>query len=255
MHTIQTRNYNCKDEELPVICGYAAFTLKRDLTDFEGFSPKFDGNYVEEFDLKIAAASELVNPKIETAEIKTITARMYAAADGLIDPINRLEGYVKLAGSQIPVSIADFGIPPLRKKINHKDMEGVLQNLRLVTANTHKYRQPLEAEGLNCHLIAHLEEAASAIAADNELQYEILTRRIELVKSNVNVLNELFAQLTEICSIGKILYRRTAPEKAKEYTFSYLLKKVRHESKHKPERNGAAAQALKATERILKTTE
>jgi len=36
------RNYNCKDEELPVICRFAAFSLKRDIADFTAFSPKFN---------------------------------------------------------------------------------------------------------------------------------------------------------------------------------------------------------------------
>ncbi|MDR2680885.1 MAG: hypothetical protein LBC47_08775 [Tannerella sp.] len=237
MNMNQTRNYNCKNEELPVICGYAAFTLRRDLKDFQNYSPKFSEDYAAGFEVKITAATELVNPKTETAESKAITARMYATADGLIDSLNRLEGYLKLAKAQIPVSAADFGIPVLRKKINRRDTEGVLQNLRLVTSNVYKYNQPLTVAGLNDSLMAHLENAAASIAADNIAQYEILTRRIELVKNNVYVLNDLYAQLTEICEIGKILYKQKAPEKVKEYTFNYLLKKVRHDSKNTTDKN------------------
>ncbi|MDR2139159.1 MAG: hypothetical protein LBP50_06395 [Tannerella sp.] len=237
MNTIPTRNYNCKDEELPVICGYAAFTLRRDLADFQSYSPKFNESYATGFEARIAVAMNLVDPKTDTAEGKAITAKMYATADGLINPLNRLEGYLKLAKASIPVSPVDFGISPLRKKINHKDMEGVLHNLHLVTANVNKYRQPLEAAGMNDALVMLFESAAVSIATDNTAQYEILTRRIELVKSNVNTLNELYRQLAEICEMGKILYKQTAPEKAKEYTFTYLLKKVRHETKKMPEKN------------------
>jgi len=42
MTTDFSREYSCKDEELPVICKFTAFSLKRDLADFTAFSPKFN---------------------------------------------------------------------------------------------------------------------------------------------------------------------------------------------------------------------
>lgn len=125
MNTNQARNYNCKDEELPVICGYAAFGLKRDLLDFTARSPKFNQ--------------------------------------------------------------------------------------------------------------ARFTNASVAIAADNEKQYEMLSTRKELVQNNLHILNALFGLQTEICEIGKILYRKTAPEKVSEYTFAWLLKQVRIIPKAKPD--------------------
>jgi hypothetical protein len=233
MNTNQTRNYNCKDEELSVICGYAAFSLKRDLADFSNYSPRFDLKYVEEFDAKITVVTELVNPKSETAEKKAITTRLYATINGLTDPVNRLEGYIKLAKDRIPVSIADFGITLLRRKIRAKDTEGTLQNLRLVIASIQAYKEPLTAEGLTGEFVLHLENVAASIAADNQTQYEILSARKELVQNNLYLLNDLFRQLTEICDIGKILYKKTMPQKVQEYTFSSLMKQVRNVAKSK----------------------
>jgi hypothetical protein len=234
MNTNQMRNYNCKDEELPVICGYAAFSLKRDLADFSKYSPRFDQKYADEFDAKITETTELINPKSETAEKKAITARLYATMDDLTDPANRIEGYIKLAKNSIPLSVVDFGITLLRRKIRAKDTEGVLQSLRLVTANIQTYKEPLSAEGLTGEFIVSLENAATSIAADNQKQYEILSSRRELVQNNLYLLNDLFRRLTEICDIGKILYGKTAPQKVQEYTFSGLKKQVRNILKSKP---------------------
>jgi len=220
---------------LPVICGYVVFTLRRDLADFQAYSPRFNEDGLMMFEQKTEAARELVNPKGETSDLKVVTARMYAMADGLIPVINRVEGYVKLAKGLIPVSPSDFGFPLLRKKIASKDMEGLLQNLQLVIANMRKYLEELASVGLTEGTIEELVSVDASIAADNELQYEILTQRIELVKANVNVLNALYGQLMEICEIGKILYKQVAPEKALEYTFTYLLKKVCHIAPHLPE--------------------
>ena len=44
----------------------------------------------------------------------------------------------------------------------------------------------------------------------------------------MKTLNELYLRMTEIYSIGKVLYRTTDPAKYAEYTFSKLLKKVRN---------------------------
>jgi hypothetical protein len=224
----QIRNYRCKDDELPVICGYAAYTLERDLADFQAYSPRFSEEYRTLFLQQIETAAELVNPKDDTARLKAVTARLYATADGLLPLISRIEGYVKLAGAAIPVTPSDFAFSQLRKKVSSRDMEGALHNLRLMTRIVQKYAAALMEVGLSCDLIAALEDIAHAIVADNGLQYEILTKRMELVKDNVHVLNSLYARLMEICEVGKILYGKTSPEKANEYTFNYLLKKVRH---------------------------
>jgi hypothetical protein len=233
MSTNQTRNYNCKDEELPVIGRYVSFSLKRDLPDFSGYSPRFNGEYVASFDAKITAVTDLVSPKSETVERKAITGRLYASIAGLADPVNRLEGYIKLAKDSIPISIADFGITLLRRKMNIRDTEGTLQNLRIVEANILKYREQLLTEGLTDDLTVRFEQASASIAADNQKQYEIQSARKELVQNNLHVLNDFFRQLTEICDIGKILYKKTAPEKVQEYTFLYLRKQVRNSSKTK----------------------
>lgn len=104
------RKSNCKDEELPVICKFASFSLKRDLSDFSSYSPRFNEAYVGSFETRITEVTELVEPKSETVQLKTITERLYGNMDGLINPINRLTGYINLAHESLRVSPADFGL-------------------------------------------------------------------------------------------------------------------------------------------------
>lgn len=229
----RTRNYNCKNEELPIICSYVAVSLERDLGDFTAFSAKFNQTFLETFNDSIAAAEELINPREETARLKSITDRLYTTIASLLDPVGRLEIYAKMAKAQIPITTAGFGFAPLRKKIHAKDAEGVIQNLHIVIDNAKRYQTALQAQGFTPAQLAQMETKRAGINADNTLQYTILTQRIELVKNNIDTLNALYAQLTEICEVGKNLYKSTNPEKAQEYTLSYLLKKVRHQVKHK----------------------
>ena len=234
------RKTNCKDEELPVICKFAAFSFKRDLSDFTYYSPRFNEAYVSSFGTKITEVTELVEPKSETVQLKTITERLYATMNGLINPINRLTGYINMAYESIRVSPADFGLTLLRKGINSKDAESVIKNLHIVISNMNRNMDILAAQGLQTELVALFSVAANSISADKQSQYEIISNRKVLVQNNVGMLNSLFEQLTEILAIGKILYKYNDAVKLQEYTFSELKKRVRKTSSTsngKPEDN------------------
>ena len=233
------KNYNCKNEELPVIAEYLAFSLKRDLANFTAFSPKFNEAFVMAFEDKIKTATELLNPKMETAELKIITARLYSSVDSLSGAANNLSTYIKMAGAGVPVSAADFGLSLLRKKINRKDVEGVLQGLHLVRASIEHYKEALINQGLSEAAIAELDATMASIAADNQAQYEIKENRKELVQNNIKVFSELYSDIMELCEVGKNLYRGKDLKKLAEYTFSDLLKNVRisHKTQDKKTKN------------------
>ena len=227
MASLKQRSYNCKDEELPVICGFAAFSLKRDLADFTSYAPKFTAAYVTDFETKIASVNEVIMPKSETLELKTITARLYAAMDGLTDPINRVAGYLKLANGGLTMNAADFGLTLLRKNVTGRNAEGVISSLHTVNNNLTKYAAELGVQGLTPELAARFANAGISIAADNQKQYEILSYRKGIVQNNLGLFNSLYRQLTEILRVGKILYKAGDAAKLQDYTFNALLKQVR----------------------------
>jgi hypothetical protein len=227
MKQLQSRSYNCKDEELPIVCRYALSHLKRDLTDFAAFSPVFNDDYVQKFTTKIELVDDLVSPKIETDELKKITGRLYLTMDGLVDPIARVRAYLLLAKNSVSISAKDFGLTLLSRKIAFRDSEGVRQNLLIVNSYLEKYREPLVAVGLNETVINQFANAVPLITNDNQLQFDIVNRRKAIVQNNLNTLNELYEQLAELLSVGKSLYKTTDPLKAKEYVFSALIKRVR----------------------------
>ena len=220
------KNYNCKNEELPVIAEYLAFSLKRDLANFTAFSPKFNAAYVASFEGKIAAVTEVLNPHVETVELKIVTDRLYKTMNNLLDPVTRVEGYVKMAKNNIPISIKDFGLSLLRQKIWAKDAEGVLASLKTVNGYLNTYKPALAAQGLPDELIAVFASSTTAIHDDNQRQYQIVTVRKKLVENNLDLFNELYGMITEVCSIGKILYKKDTGM-LKEYTLTELKKQVR----------------------------
>ena len=230
MNTTNTRNYNCKDEELPVICKFASTSFKRDNADFLGYSPMFNQEYITGFDSKIASAINVIEPQSETMERKLITDRLYTTMDSLIDPINRISGYITLA-PDLKMSPADFGLAQLRKGVNARDAESVIGSLHLVNTNINKYKESLTAQGMSDALVAQFIDASISIDNDKQKQNEILSNRRSIVQNNVTLLNDLWNSLSEILSIGKILYKATDAAKLQDYTFNTLKKQVHGTSK------------------------
>lgn len=226
----QTRDYTCKDEELPILCDYSAFSLKRDLAEFSTYSPRFKQEYVDAFETKIKTVTELIEPKSETVELKIITDRLYTTLDSMISPANYLTGYIEMAQESLKITSADFGLKALRKGINTRDAESVIKNLHTINTNIKKYKTILTEQGLSEELTVKFLTAYASVATDKQIQYKIISNRKNIVQKNLGLLNELYAQFTEILRVGKILYKATDAAKLKEYTLNELKKRVRKTS-------------------------
>lgn len=227
MKSDSPRNYNCKDEELPVMCGFVASSLERDLPDFSGYSPVFTDSFLNGFYAATQAAIELVEPKSETIEQKLLTTSLYRTLDELTSSINYLEGYISLAGSAIPISKADFGITELRNSSKSRDTERVLKLLRTVSLNNEKYKTVLIEKGLTESIVGAFQAAIVSLNEIKQKRYKLISNRKNIVLNNIGQLNDLYDQMSDICKIGKILYKQTNAAKLNDYTFSRLLKQVR----------------------------
>jgi hypothetical protein len=226
MENLNSHDYNCKNVELPLICDRVLSNLNRDSEDFRQYSPKFNEEYRVEFAARIDSARDVLEPKSETLEKKIITERLYKNVEALANPVNWLGGYVEMAQKITHVSKEDFGLKKLKKSINAKDVEGVIDSLPLVCDNIVKYRTHLEAQGLTNEVAEAIFSASRLLHDDKKLQFELLSRRKLIVQSNNIQFNNLFEMLNEILTIGKILYKNTNPVKAQEYTFRYLKKQL-----------------------------
>ncbi|KOH46061.1 hypothetical protein [Sunxiuqinia dokdonensis] len=237
------RSYNCKDEELPVVAQYVAFGFERDLADFTAFSPKFDAAYATQFTDRIAACRQLVAPETESAELKQITTELYALMQSILMPLRHLDGYLKLAKNDLPLSAADFGIKALRSGLRSKDTEKVLDALQLINTNLDRFSSQLTPVGLTEEITGFFDTTGENLNQLNQQQYQILSNRRMLIEENVEIMNQLYGQIQEILSIGKILYTDVDPGRLQEYTFSKLMKQVRQTSGKETTATKSAPQA------------
>lgn len=225
-----SRNFNCKIEELPVVCRFNLSNLKRDLNDFIRYSPIFGDSFVTNYEEQIDNVAELILPKTEIAAQKVITERLHGTISSLIVPVTHLKGYITMCKG-ISISPKSYGLSALLKSIRAIDPEGVMQNLNVVFSNNNKYAEMLAEKGFKPELAACFTNAAASIAADKQAQYEIISNRKLIVQNNTSTFNALNETLTQVLSIGRIIYANTDPVKAKEYSFTQLKKQVRRASK------------------------
>jgi len=224
------RSYSCKDEELTAIAGFVLFSFGRDSSDFSAYSPVFDSGYNARFQSKIEAARELVQPRLETIELKTVTDGIYKALDQLNVKVGFIEGYLQLA-SQIPISATDFGILPFRKSVRYHDLESVFTHIRTIEANIQRYKDLLMDAGLKQPVIDEFNATLEHLIIQRNRRYQLISERNLRVQSNLGLLNDLYNDISTICKIGKIIYKIAAPAKIKEYTFAQLMKQVRRTEK------------------------
>jgi len=97
MGTIASRAYNCKDEELPVICRFTAFSFEQDLAVFQAYSPIYNPEYLANFKQRIASAEALMSPKSEAVTRKKKSDLLIGTITGLTTPLNHLHGNLNLA--------------------------------------------------------------------------------------------------------------------------------------------------------------
>ncbi len=169
----------------------------------------------------------MVAPETETVALKSITSRLYATMDGLLPKLKSLDAYIQLAKPNLSIPPADFGISKLRKALNHHDAEGAIDGLNILNSLIETWGAPLVPVGFTEEKADELTGAASSINEDNQVQYEIVSHRKQTVQENIGLLNDLNAQISNICKVGKALYRNTDTVKYEEYVFSKLLRKVR----------------------------
>jgi hypothetical protein len=227
MATNGVRNYPGKDEELSVMAGYVEYSFVRDQADFRNFSPKFSNEYLLAYREKTQAVRDLIFSATETAKLKEATSLLYGILDSTNSKLDLIAAYLGMAGKAIPLGVKAFGITAFREKQKSRDAEGAIKALRVINGNIAQYKTLIQEQGLGDELILGLKEAESSLYDANQEQYQIVSRRKELVQNNIGLLNDLYNNMLEVCKVGKALYKSSNPQKLQEYTSSELLKRVR----------------------------
>ncbi|MDX2302746.1 MAG: hypothetical protein NW226_08090 [Microscillaceae bacterium] len=220
------RKLKLKLDEIPAVGQFIYDSYLADEADFKAFSPQFDETYKTDLAERFNTVKEIINAKVITAELKVVTARMYENISVLKEQINRLEAYAKLAKTSLKVVLADFRFKEVRRLANKKDFEGLIENLKITIQMVSENMEALQAKGFTQESKTALETMRIAFETDNAEQNRKLDQRRQHVANNNETINALYEKLSEILTIGKVLYKKSKPEKAKSYTLAEIRKRV-----------------------------
>lgn len=208
---------SCQINELPTIAGYIIESYTRDRADFFAYSPTYNETFLSNLKSNTENLQSLINPKQITAELKTITARIYQNQIVLRHPIDLIEGYINRA-SNLTMKPSEFGISSVRSANNKGNIEGVLCFLNYLLSNIKKNYAALKAKGLKADLLDNLQSLYNKILEDNIAQNLKISERKALVQRNYEAMNHLWDTLVDICDIGKKLYKTSGTNKWQDYS-------------------------------------
>ena len=233
---------NCKFEEIPVLGGFIVDRVEKDLADFTNASPDIDQAFVDAVKAKQANVAALVTFGEKTGELKELTKTLYSVMDNLKPKLDLLEIKLKRGAAQLGKPVSAFGLPKLRANIKAKNAEGLLAGLALLLREIDNNTAALQAKGFTAAMRQEFATDLAAIGTYNKQQNEIMDQRGELTAENKAVLIDYWRDISELLSIGKLLYANN-PVKKKEYTFASLRPRVRRDSKKVvPNAEGGAAE-------------
>jgi len=226
------KKFNVPVEGLPVIAGFAAKSFESSLTTFTDYSPDFQQPYLSNYQAKIALVEDIVFPEKIIKEIKVVTERMNAAMEAIRDKLNRLEGYISRAAN-LTLKPEDFGIKGVRDAISRKDAEKFCLNMGKLITNVDANFDSISAKGFTAAAKEFLVNTKKSVKADNDLQNSKANEKSDLVEDNLEILNDLWDNMTDILKNGKILFKNSDKSKTEEFTLTALKTRVKQERKKK----------------------
>ncbi|MEI6853476.1 MAG: carboxypeptidase-like regulatory domain-containing protein [Bacteroidota bacterium] len=219
-------------EEVPSFGQFTIESLNNFIADFLAYKPnKYLPAFMTELETGLQAVNQIVNPVTLTAELKVITFRLMQNVVGLRVTMNLLEGYLDDA-TGLTISKADFGIKDVRKKISSGDVEGLNSKLGTVLTNITSNMAALENVGYTAAMKNALEDTRTKIFKDNGEQNKKMEERSELVKKNIGIINDFLIKIKGIWADGKRLYSINNKERAKLFSNTGILKKIRNDELH-----------------------
>lgn len=228
------KKFSLRNEEMPVVGRFVFESFERDYADFVDYSPDFNDAYKASFLAKLEEVENLVNPKKVLNEQKKTTATLYENIDSLRPILAKLEGYVERAGDDLSILVDDFGFKEVRRKIDNKDQEALLENLKILLQNVADNMVLLEAKGWNVAKNDELVALRDEISSGNIEQNAKMDERNLNTDASITTMNELWDIMRDVMETGQQrLYKFENTKKADDYTVTTLKGRIRSEVQNK----------------------
>ena len=221
-----------KNEEVLHIAGFVLDSYKRDINDFKAFSSQFNEAFTANFEAKVSGLKDMIEPTALSNALTAATKALYAKFHNAADVLNRLEGYITFGEKNLVGKPGDFNLHTVRKHMHGRHVEGFTLSLSVTLDAIAKNQAPLEGAGMPKTFAKDLTDIRDQITAANLEQKHKLDERKELVVKNQAQINDLMTLVSFVNKFGKLIYKRSNPDKLKDYTMTDLLHRNKQEDRN-----------------------
>lgn len=229
------RLFRCRLEELGPLNDMVLAMFTTNQADFGKASPDYaDKDYLKGWAASRAVFAGLVPTGVRRASDKDVTRTMAQVAKSLRDPLNFLDLRLSRAAKKggLMASAADFGLGKVRTEITTRDMEGLDgalgHLLQLVTAPANL--TALTAQGHTAADTKAFADARQQLGGFNTAQNTNQNAALELTEENTKAGNALWEYVVDVLGTGALMYKESQPKKAKTFSITTLLKRIRKEN-------------------------
>ena len=207
-----------KEEYIPAGL-FLRTSFERDQGELSVRFKDFTSVFLADFIAKIDKVKTLESAIIMTDDQKKATADLYSAADDLNNEFNFLVYYFKKLKFDTAVLSA------VKKDLNSRNIEGAVAKIEDVIQLITVHQTELEDKGMAAGFVQDLSTRRDYLEAKNVLQNKYKNDIATLYKDNKVEYDALYDYIKDIADAGKRLY--AGQKKAKEYTVSSLIKRMR----------------------------
>jgi len=220
-----------KNEEVLHFAGFVFNSYKRDVEDFKAFSTLFNDAFTAEFEGKVNELKELTEPQTLTNELKKITSDLYDSMVKMLELVGRLDAYIGFAGKENISKPGAFNLQFVRKYLHARDVDAFYKAVAVTISQMETQKAELIKGGMPETFTAEMVTLKEKIFKLNQDQQTKLSERKQLVASNSHKFDELMTLVSKINKFGKLIYKKTNPEKVDDYTISSLLSLTKRQAR------------------------
>ena len=220
----------CKLEEVAPLANSLAASVDMDIEEFSGFSDEFNPEFTALMRSRATVCNNLIHSGVLTSEIRAITLSLEDKCVALRINLNKADRYIQnVAEGSLTMPADAFGIDKVRTCISKGNTEGVVNTGRVVLNNLASNAAVLLLKGLKPAFIAEMTAQVNEIETLGNQQTVRMTVRNRHTRENMGLFNELWAMIALVLSTGKAIFKGVDDEKLKDYTLTYIIKRINAE--------------------------
>lgn len=181
--------------------------------------PEYTAAYQTAFESKIAQVVNLETGVVATENQKQATSDLYDKADFLNNELNFITSYFKRADLDSKM------VSKVKTDLNKYNIEGACLKIQGLKEYIVAHHVVLESKGMAASFPTELETIKTYLTDKNVLQNSTMNQLKTLHNANKGTYNELYAYITSICEVGKLVFKYNP--KADEYTITKLIGRMR----------------------------